>query len=138
MLKPLGDRYVILGIISARGAEGATIGEIRSDYRELMGCEISLFSKSTEFILDYVNQLPGVVMSVLPEGAFVWHMCEQFAAELKQMSIDTLFEIDPALNLSDPDTEANGSFSSFRYSTDSGTGSGGVRMDADTDADVFE
>lgn len=129
---------MILGIISARGAEGATIGEIQSDYREMAGYDCPLFWKSNEFILDFMNQLPGLEMSVLPGGAYVWHLREQFAAALGQMSADTLFELDPALELTDSGTEQNESFPTWEQLSDSYTDSSGVRMDADTDADVFE
>lgn len=73
MLKECLVDYVICGIVFTRGANGATISEIRSDFSQITLQKCNRLNRETGKIVKYLNRLPGLVMDVLPSGAYVWY-----------------------------------------------------------------
>lgn len=85
MLKKKMMDYLICGIVFTRGADGATISEIRSDLYALTESECHRLHRQTDEIVDYLNQLPGLVMETLPSGAYVW-LADSFHMEYVAMN----------------------------------------------------
>lgn len=78
--------YLICGIVFTRGANGATISEIRTDFYDVALQNCYRLHRSTGEIVNYLNSLPGLVMDVLPSGAYVW-FAETFFNETKNADI---------------------------------------------------
>lgn len=72
MLKAEVIEYLICGIVFTRGANGATISEIRSDFYEVALQNCYRLHRDTDEIVNFLNSLPGLAMDVLPSGAYVW------------------------------------------------------------------
>lgn len=63
---------IICGIVFTRGTDGATIGEIRTDFYEVTSYECVPLTHSLEECVGYLSRLPGLVMETSPGGAYVW------------------------------------------------------------------
>lgn len=97
MLKGSLVDYVICGIVFTRGTNGATIGEIRSDFEDVTLQKCSRLNRKTDRIVNYLNRLPGLVMDVLPSGTYVWYaqsfysLAERSAESVRKSSGDDGF-----------------------------------------------
>lgn len=97
MLKDCIVDYVICGIVFTRGTNGATIGEIRSDFEEVTLQKCYRLNRKTDRIVKYLNRLPGLVMDVMPTGTYVWYaqsfynLAEKSAESVRKSSGDDGF-----------------------------------------------
>lgn len=132
MLKPYGDKIVIFSIIKARGADGATIGEIHHDYKEITGKDSQFFSKPVEQIIGFLDSLPGLRMHTLTSGAYVWCVKDDFLDKIEDLSPDTLVQIDSSFTWTTDESDTVTS-TSWRPHSDSDLE---MQADVDTDADI--
>lgn len=64
---------IIRGIVISRGDAGATIAEMRTDYKQLVCEDWPLYKKSTDEIENFLNDIEGLSSIQLgPNGPFVW------------------------------------------------------------------
>lgn len=72
-LTPRLRDYIVCDIVFTRGANGATISEIRSDFLQKTQLECRpLRRDNNEASIRYLNSLSGLVKDQLPSGAHVW------------------------------------------------------------------
>lgn len=77
---------IIRGIVLTRGADGATISEIRRDYMEMVGDQWPLADYLDSEIIGYLNKISGIYMDKWDNGAYIWRACGTISSELEQQT----------------------------------------------------
>lgn len=110
MLKDGVMQYLICSIVHTRGVNGATISEIRSDFHELALQKCRYLYGNTTDIVDYLNNLPGLVMRTMTAGTYVWYSVDydiEHKTNLKNIKNHEKSSQDDITFASRPDPEAN-------------------------------
>lgn len=65
---------ILRGIVMTRGEMGATIGEMRSDYYDMIGESWPLHRMNSKQIIKYLVSIDGLMMEQLDTGLCIWYI----------------------------------------------------------------
>lgn len=109
-ITPRSRDFIVTGIVFARGADGATISEIRSDYLQATQSECRPLQQNTDKCIDYLNRLAGLVEDHQPNEAHVWFaQCfhNSHAKSVNNVEGSRKVSADDGIGTGSSDTEAN-------------------------------